>query len=187
MIRRKTSAGILVLASLVALSYWAGRIKSDRVLRPIAGLDTRLDYALRDFEFQFYDLEGQPSAHLTAPVLANQAATGVGEITNPEFDVIHRGNVWNIVAQSATVAPDREHVLLHGDVTMQRSARGPDRQLDVRTSELMLEVNRRLASTDNPVRIEDGADILRAVGFKIDLANDQFTLLDEVQLTYAVN
>lgn len=187
MIRRKTAGGIVALAALVVLSYWTGRMGVDREQEPIAGLDTRLDYALRDFEIQFYDLQGVPSARLTAPKLANQAATGIGEITQPEFNVVHRGNVWNIVAQFATVGSDRDRVLLRGDVVMRRRASFPGQPLQVNTSELLLEVNQRLASTDRYVRIEDGADTLRALGFEVNLANDHFTLLDEVELTYAVN
>lgn len=187
MIRRRTSAGILVLAVLVALSYWAGRIKSDRVTGPIAGLDTRLDYALRDFELQFYDTRGQPAARLTAPMLTNEAASGVGEITRPRLDVIDRGNVWEIVAQSATIGPEREEVLLNGDVRMRRTADQAGQDLQLSTSEMLLEITRRLASSDRQVHIQDGADTLQAVGFEVNLANNQFTLLDEVQLTYAVN
>jgi LPS export ABC transporter protein LptC len=187
MIRRKTSTGILALAVLVALSYWTGRMNTSGVPGPIAGLDTRLDYALRDFELRFYDTQGQPAAHLTAPMLANQAATGIGEIFRPRFEVMHRGNVWNIVAQSATIGSDRQQVLLHGDVRMHRQATLPDRSLDMLTSELLLEVTQRLAGSDRSVRIQDGADTLRAVGFQVNLANDHFTLMDDVQLTYAVD
>lgn len=187
MIRRKTAGGIVALAVLVILSYWAGRMSSERPQEPIAGLDTRLDYALRDFEIQFYDAQGAPSARLTAPELANQAATGIGEITQPEIDVVHHGNVWNIVAQFATVGSERERVLLSGDVVMRRRSSITGPPLNVHTSEMLLEVPRRLASSDQYVRIEDGTDTLRALGFEVNLATNHFTLLDEVQLTYAVN
>ncbi|NND44780.1 MAG: LPS export ABC transporter periplasmic protein LptC [Xanthomonadales bacterium] len=187
MIRRKTSLGILALATLVALTYWAARMKTERVSGPIAGLDTRLDYALRDFELRFYDERGEPAARLTAPVLANQAASGIGEITRPEFDIMHRGNVWHIVAQSATIGPDREQVSLNGDVRMRRTATLPGRRLELATTDMLLEVTRRLVSGEQAVRIEDGADTLRARGFQVNLANDHFTLMDDVQLTYAAN
>jgi LPS export ABC transporter protein LptC len=187
MIRRRTSAGIVVLLALVALSYWLGRLRTDGPQRPIEGLNTQLDYALYDFELQVFDLDGQPSTRLIAPVLANQAATGIGKITQPEFHVTNRGNVWQIVAQSATVAPDRERVTLHGEVSLQRRLAAPGPAMDVYTSELLLELTRRVASTDRPVRIQDGSDTLRAVGFEFDLATNHFTLLEDVQLSYAVN
>ncbi|HSM69447.1 MAG TPA: LPS export ABC transporter periplasmic protein LptC [Xanthomonadales bacterium] len=187
MIRRKTSAGIMVLAVLVVLSYWIGGSKTDRRAPAIAGLDTRLDYALRDFELRYFDLEGRPSGRLTAPVLTNHAATGIGEIAQPVFDVIHRDKVWNIVAESASVGVERERVVLLGEVRMQREGLASGGRLEVHTSEMVLELAQRLASSDQWVRIEDGDDTLEAVGFQVNLANDHFNLRDQVQLRYAVN
>lgn len=187
MIPRKTSQGILVLAALVALTYWASRSTTDRSSTPIAGLDTRLDYALQDFEMQFYDALGQPSAHLRAPELANDAESGIGRISRPVFDIIHRGSEWQIIAESATVSADRERVVLQGDVRMERAVEGDGAPLNISTSELLLQIASRIASSERRVHIADGRDTMEALGFTIDMTINRFQLSDQVKLRYAVN
>ena len=187
MIRRKTRTGILLLGALVAASYWAGREKLDGQQAPAQGLDTQLDYALQDFELRFFDLQGHQSIRLRAPVLANHATSGVGEISKPVFNVVHDGNFWKIVAESATVQADREHIRLTGDVWMRRQQPDHAGILDIHTSELMLEVTARIAFSERPVRVVDGSDIMEAVGFRVDMKNDKVQLLDKAKLIYAVN
>ncbi len=187
MIRRQTRTGIVLLRALVAASYCPGREKLDAHKAPARGLDTQLDYALQDFELKFFDRQGRQSIRLTAPVLANYATSGVGEISKPVFDVVHDGNFWKIVAESATVQADREHITLTGDVRMRRHQPDHAGILDIHTSELMLEVTARIAFSDRSVRVEDGSDIMEAVGFRVNMKNDNFQLLDKVKLIYAVN
>ena len=187
MIQRKTQMGMLVLAALVAASYWANRGKKDGATQPIRGLDTQLDYALQDFEYQFFDLEGRPSASLVAPELSNHAASGISQVNHPVFIVIDRGISWEIVAESATVAADKEHILLSGDVWIRRPATDLGEPLNISTSELTIEVSPKIASSDRPVILMEGKDIMEAVGFRVNMMNNRFQLLDQVKLTYAVN
>ena len=55
MITRKTRRGVTVLVLLTAFSFWVSREQDDETPEPVAGLDTRLNYVLRDFELQFFD------------------------------------------------------------------------------------------------------------------------------------
>lgn len=187
MIQRKTASGILILAALVAATWWAGRSTTERGGTPTPGLDTKLDYALQDFEMQFYDALGQPSAQLRAPRLANDAETGIGLITRPVFDITHSGNAWRIIAESATVSADREQVVLQGDVRMTGGAGAPADTVDISTSEMLLQVAKRVARSDRRVHIVQGADTMEALGFTVDMTVSRFQLFDQVKLRYAVN
>jgi lipopolysaccharide export system protein LptC len=71
MITRKTRRGIYAMVLLTAVSYWASRSQDNESPEPVAGLDPKLNYVLRDFELQFYDENGQPTINLRAPILRN--------------------------------------------------------------------------------------------------------------------
>ena len=187
MIRRKTQMGILVLAGLVALSYWASRDQKVGQQQPIDGLDTRLDYALSDFEYQFFDLDGLLSASMTAPELATDENSGISQVSNPVFIVIDHGISWRIIAESATVSADKDNIVLSGDVWIHRPATDSSGPLNINTSELTIEVGVKIASSERPVRLMEDNDIMEAVGFRINMMENRLQLLNRVKLTYAVN
>jgi lipopolysaccharide export system protein LptC len=183
-IQRKTQWGIMVMTVLVAFSFWASRGQKDRSAQPTRGLDTKLDYALHDFEYQFFDLEGQPSTRLVAPTLSNNAVSGISEVQHPVFNIIDHGNAWEIIAESATVSADKEHIQLSGDVRIRRPATATVESLDIRTNELTINVSPKTANSESPVA---GNDIMEAVGFRVNMNSNRFQLLNQVKLTYAVN
>lgn len=187
MIQRKTQLGIFVLTALVAASYWASRGQKDTGTQPISGLDTRLDFALQEFEYQFFDIDGKPSALLTAPQLTNNAESGISEIQQPVFDVIDQGVPWRIVAESAIVAADKEYITLSGDVWIRRPASELGGELNINTSELIFELSNKIASSERPVQMMQDNDIMEAIGFRVNMKNNRFQLLDRVKLKYAVN
>lgn len=179
--------GIALLAALAATSFWANRGTQDTAPPPIAGLDTRLDYALQSFELRMFDQQGVPSLRLLAPAMSNDAETGISTVQTPSIEVLQPDGTWNIDARAATVAADREHILMSGDVWMRRSGAGTQPALDLRTSELELEVTPRKASSDEPVRMVEGPHVMEAVGFRVNIMDNTFQLLNRVKLTYAIN
>ena len=184
---RKTQTGILVLAALVAASYWANRGNKVATDGPTLGLDIQLDYALQDFEYRFYDVDGNPSVNLTAPKLANQATSGISEVSNPVFTIIDNGISWRIVAESAIVSADKENILLSGDVWITRPAFDTNEALNLNTSELTIEVTPKVASSERPIRLTEGNNIMEATGFRVNMTNNRYQLLNQAKLTYAVN
>lgn len=175
-----------MLAALTALTFWLGRSGSDRRPEPISGLDTRLDYALQKFEARYYDANGRPAVKMWAPTLTNNASSGIGLIEKPRFDVVQDGQLWSIVADSATVTADREHIRLTGSVNMRRRDPGTAGSLEVNTSEMVFDVTPRLAHSEQPVVILEGSNTLEAVGFSIDMSNDRFHLDKQVRGRYDI-
>lgn len=187
MIVSKTRNGIILLAVLTATVFWLGRSSQERSAPPITGLDTKLDYALRQFEARYFDADGRQAARMWAPILTNDAVSGVAVVENPRFEVMHEGSLWNIIAESATVAADRERILLAGKVNMRRMAPDSLEWLEVNTSEMTLEVTARVAHSDQPVVIMDDNSTMEAVGFSIDMRDDSFHLDDQVKGRYDIN
>lgn len=186
MISTSTRRGLVVVSLLAAVSWWLTRGGDGGGEGPIEGLDLRLDYALENFEMRAFDKTGEPALRLWAPRLTNEAATNIGRVDNPRLEVRHEGYLWNIMADTATISDDQEHVFLGGAVTLERSGSGPADRLDVDSRDVTLVVNERVARSGSPVRLEDLAGELRARGFRIDMRSNEFQLHHDVQGVYVL-
>lgn len=187
MITRKTRRGIIALVLLTSISFWATREQRDDVTEPVTGLDPSLNYVLRDFELQTFDVNGKATLNLKAPVLSNDPELEIGTIENPRL-ILHQQEItWNMTADSATITADKEHVELSGRVYVQRLEIPGGNRVELNTSELKLEVTPQTASTVEPVSIFDGLNHIDAVGLQLDLKHDTFKLKQQVKAIYAVN
>ena len=121
MITRKTRNGMTILLVLSAVTFWLSRSQDDDKPAPVAGLDPELNYVLRDFELQFFDEFGQPTINMKAPVLRNDPKLQLGTIENPVVILNQADAVWDMMADTATVTADKEHVQLIGKVIVKRN------------------------------------------------------------------
>lgn len=184
MVSRRTRQGIAVLAVLLALSVWISRQQDKPGDEPIAGLDTRFDYTLKNFSMRLFDEDGRPAMVIDAPSLANDAATGIGAIEQPRIQVYHEGALWNIMARQALVSSDRELVELAGDVRLLRRAGADISRLEVTTQDVTLEVTPRVARSGQAVKIVEPGARLDGIGFRVDMLANQFEILNQVKGRY---
>lgn len=187
MITRKTRRGIILLTLLTVASFWANRSQDKDDTDPVAGLDPRLNYVLRDFELQFYDENGQPTINMKAPVLRNDPEQQLGTIEQPIVQLNQSGKVWDITAEKATVTANKEHVRLLGQVNVRRLEPSSGHWLEVITREVEIEVTPQTATTDQPVHMFDGLNEVSAIGLDLDLKASTFHLKQQVKATYAIN
>jgi LPS export ABC transporter protein LptC len=185
MIQRRTWRNIGLLAVLAVFSWLAARERSEPRAKPLDDLDTRLNYALWDFNAQLLNEEGQIKMHIDAPILRNNADTGVGTMENPRIRIIENEDEWYITADSAIITADREHVSLLGTVDLQRVNQISKDRMDIHTRDVMLNVTPKTASTDAAVTIAQNHDLLEAIGMKLDMKTDSYELLEKVRATYA--
>lgn len=185
MIPRRTVQGILVLSVLSVVSFWLSRDGRRDEGGSIGGLDTSLNYALHDFEARYFDEQGRLAVRVEAPLLTNDASTGIGHIDQPRFRLVHEGNLWTILSESATVTPDRERVHLAGAVKLSQVVPGTLRQLDIQTREVTVEIDPRIAHSTENVVITEGENVLEATGFSLDMTKNQFQLAQGVRGVYA--
>lgn len=186
MIQRRTIRGIVVLGVLAALSFWLNRDTTEQRPTGISGLDTRLNYALRDFEARYFDEQGQLAGHITAPLLTNEAETGIGRIDQPRVRVVHEGNLWTILSDSATLTPDRQRVVLTGAVNMTGREAGTLREVEIQSSNVTVEIDPRIARSDEAVTIQQDQDFLAATGFMLDMTSNNFHLDKSVRGHYVL-
>jgi len=177
----------MALILLTGVSFWASRDQRDDSPEPITGLDPRLNYVLRDFELQVYDVNGKTTLNVKAPVLSNNPLLEMGTIENPLL-VLHQQDItWNLTADSATITADKEYVELLGKVYVQRRELLTGGLVELNTSELSIEVTPQTANTSEHVSIFDGINSVNAVGMEVNMMNDTFKLKQQVKAIYAVN
>lgn len=184
MIRRRTGWGIVLLATLATLSWLFSRGPGDGGTMPFKPLDTQLNYALYDFSGRLLDDGGQVSLRIDAPLLRNNARSGVGTVVSPEIHIQQENDQWYISAESAIITADREHVSLLGEVNMVRRNRFTGLLLEIQTQDVMLNVTPRTASTEAPVSIRQAGDRLDATGMRLDMISEHYELLNDVRATY---
>ncbi len=186
MIKRRTRRGILALAVLAVATWLASREQAEITDRPLARLDTRLNYALYDFEGRLLNESGAVNMAIEAPVLRSDATSGVGTIENPELRIQEEDERWYITAESAIITADREHVSLMGDVYVSRVSESSGELLEISTRDVMLSVTPRTASSDSAVVITHQNDRLDAVGMRLDMIANHFELLKDVRARYEI-
>ena len=187
MITRKTRRGVIALVLLTTFSFWVSREQIDETVEPVAGLDTRLNYVLRDFELQFYDENGLPTFNMRAPVLRNDPELQVGTIEQPVIKLNQAGAVWNLTSDTATVTADKEHVQLSGMVHVQKHELATNERVELNTREVRIEVTPQTATTDQPVSMSDRYNQVNGIGLDLDMKANTFALKQQVKATYAVN
>jgi len=187
MITRKTRRGIVGLVLLTAVSFWVSRQQEIDIPDPVSGLDTKLNYVLRDFELQFFDENGLPTINMQAPVLRNDPELQQGTIEQPVLRLNQGNAIWDLDADTAIVTADKEHVKLTGKVRVQRFDLSSGNQVELHTSEVRIEVTPQTASTDEPVNIFNGPNHVSAIGLDLDMKANTFKLKQQVRAIYAVN
>jgi LPS export ABC transporter protein LptC len=184
-IRQATWRNITVLSALAVFSWWVARDRSEPSSTPMERLDTRLNYALWNFNAQLLDKNGALKLQMEAPILRNNASSQVGTVENPRIRIQLEEDEWYISADSAIITADREHVSLVGTVDLLRQNRLSNDTLEIRTRDVLLNVTPRTASTDAHVTIAQNSDKLEAVGMKLDMKTNSYELLDKVHAFYA--
>ena len=184
MIQRRTRRGIILLALLTTLSWILSTEQGEVLVQPVGKLDTRLNYALYDFDGRILTEDGVFNLEIHAPVLRSNAQSGVGTVESPEIRILQEDERWYITAESAIITADREHVSLMGDVYVTRRNELTGQLLEISTKDIMLNITPRTASGDSEVSIRQDNDTLDAIGIRLDMVSNSFELLKDVQAHY---
>jgi len=183
-IQRGTRNGIVVLAALAALTWMLSREQGEIGEQLVSELDTRLNYALYDFDGRLLNDTGAINLEIQSPVLRSNAESGVGTVESPEIRIQQDDERWYITAESAIITADREYVSLMGDVYLSRRNEFTGQLLEISTKDVMLNVTPRTASSDSNVSIRQDNDWLEATGIRLDMIADSFELLNDVRAHY---
>lgn len=184
MIRPPTRRGILLLAVLAGVSWLLARQPREALVDPVGRPDVKLNYALYDFSGHLLNDTGGVNLQIASPVLRNNAESGVGTVEAPEIRIHEGPDRWYIRAESAIISPDREQVMLVGDVYLSRHDELTDQMLEISSSDVVLDVTPRTARTEAEVSIRQRGDRVDAVGMRLDMINETYHLLSDVRAHY---
>jgi len=183
-IQRRTRRGIILLALLASLSWMLSRGQGEISDAPVNKLDTRLNYALYDFEGRILTEDGAVNLEIQAPVLRSNAQSGVGTVETPEIRIQEEDERWYITAESAIITANREHVSLMGEVYLTRRNEITGQLLEISTNDVMLNITPRTAVSESAVSIRQDNDRLDAIGIRLDMISNSFELFDDVRAYY---
>jgi len=99
---------------------------------------------------------------------------------SPQSDV-----PWTVNADSATIQPDQQRVVLHGHVRAVSSEGFSGNDTEIRTQYLEIDPENYLAETDERVQIRIGARSLTATGMLASLKENQVELKSNVSGKFA--
>ncbi len=187
MITRKTRRGIITLVILASVSFWINRQYREESQNPVADIDPKLDYVLRDFELQVFDENGRATLNMQAPVLRNNPELGLGTIEQPVIVMHQPEATWHLSADTATVTEDKEFVELSGHVFLRQLELDSGDWVEFNTHEVQLAITPQIATTSEAVELYDGRNHMSAVGMRLDMKSKRYRFNNQVKGTYAVD
>lgn len=174
-------AAVLGLAALVAGNWWLNRVFEAEPPPPPV-VDSRIDYALRDFTAAFFDTEGRQTLRVSGPALAHDALTLEARIESPTFELEPGEGEWSGRADRGIVERDVQRLTLIGNVTMTRpDRRGP---LRVASERVIYERPGNVARSPGPARVEQAGDLLTGGSLEIWIDEERVELTDDVHAIY---
>ena len=177
---------VLALLGVVAAIGWWLQQRLQEVTAPPAPA-TGPDLVMEDFRITGTDRAGDISYRLEGPRMVHYVEDDRTVIEAPRGQVLASdGAVWLIRGEKATVGPGGREAWFTGQVDIERPARSGHPPLRIRTRDLRLQLDRRLARTDAPARIELGrVDWIEGVGMRADFGHRRLDLLSRVRGEYA--
>lgn len=117
--RRYWLLAVLGLAVLVTGNWWLNRAWQTEP--PVPGtVAPEVDYALGDFEAQFFDAEGTLTLDIAGPRLEHDAVTRQARIPEPRFVIDPADQAWAGTAELALVQRDSRRLTLQGTVRIEK-------------------------------------------------------------------
>ncbi|KPJ81648.1 MAG: hypothetical protein AMJ58_04155 [Gammaproteobacteria bacterium SG8_30] len=174
---------LLLLLALVALVVLVLDVTGlgDAGDAPDAASTVQTGYYLRDATLTEFDESGQVRLEVSARLATENPALKTVELEMVTVNYYpEAGQRWRVTSDRGHLPPDREQVDLSGNVVMTGERRGLPDPAVVRSDELTLEVEERVARTDGPVTLSLGRHGLSATGLVANLKAETLRLESSV-------
>lgn len=177
--------GPVVLVFLVGLavgSWWLANRSGDEEATTAAAGRGQPGYYLRGATLEQTDETGRVELRLTTASAEQDPATRNVQLRQLRVDYFpDEERTWVATANEGALPPDGQTVYLEGDVRLTGRNGSGAKPAVITTEQMKLDVDRSIASTSAPVRIELAPHAVTARGLRADLKQDR------VQLESSVN
>ena len=178
--------GLVLLVALAAASWWlANRGVGERVAS-VPGTTAAPGYTLSDATLEQTDAGGRLELRVHAAQAEQNSVDGDVRLTQLRVDYFPEdARPWLMTADSGLLPPGGRLVELAGDVRLRGQTAAPTEPAVVHTERLELDVERSLAVTHEPVRIDLAPHVVTAHGLRADLKRDTLRLESPVNGRFA--
>ncbi|HKL51646.1 MAG TPA: LPS export ABC transporter periplasmic protein LptC [Wenzhouxiangellaceae bacterium] len=148
---------VFALAVLVTGNWWLDQTWQPETPAPEA-VEQDIDYALGDFEAQFFDTEGTLTLDVAGPRLEHDAVTRQALIPEPRFVIDPAGQAWAGTAEMALVERDSRRLTLQGDVHIEKPH--PRGTIQIESDEIQYDRSAATLHSPGPaVMRQDGTEL----------------------------
>jgi len=155
--RRYWLLSALALAVLVTGNWWLNQAWQPEPPAPET-VEQDIDYALAEFEAQFFDAEGTLTLDVAGPRLEHDAVTREARIPDPRFVIDPAEQAWAGTAELAIVQRDSRRLTLQGSVRIEK----PHSRGTIRIASDEIQYDRGAATLHSPgpaVMRQDGTEL----------------------------
>ncbi len=169
--------GLLLLVVAAALSWWLARRDADERVADAPVASTSPGYTLGDATLEQTDARGRLELRVHAAAAEQDSLAGDVRLAQLRVDYFPEdARAWLMTADRGLLPPGGRLVELSGDVQLTGRTAASTRPAVVHTERLELDVERSLALTQDPVRIELAPYTVTARGLRADLKRDTLRL-----------
>ncbi len=177
----------IIVIAIAATSSWLLKKVDTEPTDTAKAIAHNMDYFLVNFNATVMDEDGKPHYNLKGDYLEHFPDDGSIDIVQPKIKIFREKlAAWNIKSDKARIKDEGKLIYLNGKVFMQRPASKDEAEINLDTSNLMLNLNKDYAETNDAVYIQTEKHHLKAVGMRVYLEDGRLELLSKVKGVYHV-
>jgi len=174
------------LVIVIAVTAWLqNTAEPPRQQAPALTTKHTVDFYMESYDATVMNDEGKPSHRIISPKLVHYSDDDTSELDSPYMTIYReQGNPWQITSKRGWVAAKNEHILLSGDVVLNRKKSPVNEAMVMKTERLRIRPDDEYAETDTKVTMDAEKQHTVAHGMRAYMAKGQIQLLDKVRTRY---
>ncbi len=177
----------LLLATLAGFTLWLQWYNrpTPQVITPAS---TGPDYYLRNFTLTATGADGLPRYIINSEYMEYMAGQEMVTFLHPSLFFNNEENhaTWWIEGDKARITEQGRWIMMQGDVVLKQYDKIRDETMELKTADLLVLPEQKRAESSAPVSLTAPNTTIRAVGLRVDLAQNRLELLHRVKGRYRV-